>query len=222
MIPKIFYKCERCTQRRIAVHFCAIKRVSLIPTPTQIHRQICYNHKMKNIQSIISNLRRSSLKRLNSNAIINKLLLTLPKDLQKSILFGTLKGDTLFIATANKGVCAEINNFRAIDLLNAINFMCESAESIVDSGESRANPTNLSDDLALLRKIKKIKAYIPQNILEILDKKSAQKGDEFIIERYKERAVGTFHISENSPFKEIFSAIKDAIKRNADESKRAN
>lgn len=178
---------------------------------------------MKNIQSIISNLRQHSLKRLNSNAIINKLLLTLPKDLQKSILFGTLKGDTLFIATANKGVCAEINNFRANDLLNAINFMCESAESIVDSGESRANlNANQSDDLAILRKIKKIKAYIPQNILEILDKKSAQKGDEFIIEHYKERAVGTFHISENSPFKEIFSAIKDAIKRNADESKRAN
>lgn len=182
---------------------------------------------MKNIQNIISNLRQHSLKRLNSNAIINKLLLTLPKDLQKSILFGTLKGDTLFIATANKGVCAEINNFRANDLLNAINFMCESAESIVDSGESRANlnanqSTNLSDDLAILRKIKKIKAYIPQNILEILDKKSAQKGDEFIIERYKERAVGTFHISENSPFKDIFGAIKDAIKRNADESKRAN
>lgn len=184
---------------------------------------------MKNIQSIISNLRRSSLKRLNSNAIINKLLLTLPKDLRKSILFGTIKGDTLFIATANnKGVCAEINNFRANDLLNAINFMCESAESIVDSSESRAdsresiaNPTNLSDDLAILRKIKKIKAYIPKTILEN-DKKSAQKGEEFIIECYKERALGTFHISENSPFKEIFSAIKDAIKRNADESKRAN
>lgn len=177
---------------------------------------------MKNIQSIISNLRRSSLKRLNSNAIINKLLLTLPKDLQKSILFGTIKGDTLFIATANKGVCAEINNFRSNDLLNAINFMCESAESIVDSGESMANlNANLSDDLVILRKIKKIKAYIPKAILEN-DKKSAQKGDEFIIEHYKERAVGTFHISENSPFKEIFGAIKDAIKRNADESKRAN
>ncbi len=181
---------------------------------------------MKNIQSIISNLRRSSLKRLNSNAIINKLLLTLPKDLRKSILFGTIKGDTLFIATANKGVCAEINNFRANDLLNAINFMCESAESIIDSGESRANlnanPTNLSDDLASLRKIKKIKAYIPQNILEILQSKSQQQANIIITEHYKERALGTFHISENSPFKEIFSAIKDAIKRNADESKRAN
>lgn len=181
---------------------------------------------MKNIQSIISNLRRSSLKRLNSNAIINKLLLTLPKDLRKSILFGTIKGDTLFIATANKGVCAEINNFRANDLLNAINFMCESAESIIDSGESRANlnanPTNLSDDLVILRKIKKIKAYIPQNILEISQSKSQQQANIIITEHYKERALGTFHISENSPFKEIFSAIKDAIKRNADESKRAN
>ena len=65
------------------------------------------------------------------------MLLTLPKDLRKSILFGTIKGDTLFIATTNKGVCAEINNFRANDLLNAINFMCESAESIIDLGESR-------------------------------------------------------------------------------------
>ena len=161
------------------------------------------------------------------------MLLTLPKDLRKSILFGTIKGDTLFIATANKGVCAEINNFRSNDLLNAINFMCESAESIIDLGESRtdsresranlsANPTNLSDDLAILRKIKKIKAYIPKNILEISQSKSQQQANIIITEHYKERALGTFHISENSPFKEIFSAIKDAIKRNADESKRAN
>ena len=154
------------------------------------------------------------------------MLLTLPKDLRKSILFGTIKGDTLFIATANKGVCAEINNFRANDLLNAINFMCESAESIIDLGESRANlnanPTNLSDDLVILRKIKKIKAYIPQNILEISQSKSQQQANIIITEHYKERALGTFHINENSPFKEIFSAIKDAIKRNADESKRAN
>ncbi len=181
---------------------------------------------MKNIQSIISNLRRDSLKKLNSNAIINKLLLTLPKDLQKSILFGTLKGDTLLIATANKGVCTEINNFRAPNLLNAINLMCESAESIAYSGESRANlnanHTNLSDDLEILRKIKKIKAYIPQNILEILQSKSQQQANIIITEHYKERALGTFHINENSPFKEIFSAIKSAIRHNIDESKRAN
>ena len=203
---------------------------------------------MKNIQSIISNLRRSSLKRLNSNAIINKLLLTLPKDLRKSILFGTIKGDTLFIATANKGVCAEINNFRANDLLNAINFIIDSSLR-GDSHESPKQSTNQNldchdfatqnlakqgkaevslvmtereQDLAILRKIKKIKAYIPKNILEISQSKSQQQANIIITEHYKERALGTFHISENSPFKEIFSAIKDAIKRNADESKRAN
>ena len=193
---------------------------------------------MKNIQSIISNLRRSSLKRLNSNAIINKLLLTLPKDLRKSILFGTIKGDTLFIATANKGVCAEINNFRANDLLNAINFIIDSSLR-GDSHESPKQSTNqnldchdsalpnlamteIKQDLASLHKIKKIKAYIPQNILEISQSKSQQQANIIITEHYKERALGTFHINENSPFKEIFSAIKDAIKRNADESKRAN
>ena len=181
---------------------------------------------MKNIQSIISNLRRGSLKKLNSNAIINKLLLTLPKDLRKHILFGTLKGGTLLIAVANKGVCAEINHFKANDLLNAIDLM----QNAFDSSESSANfgvdssdfNANLKDDLAILRQIKKIRAYIPKNILEILQNKSLKNDDKIIIQCYKERAKGEFIISENCPFSEIFSKIKSAIKKNIDESKRAN
>ena len=158
------------------------------------------------------------------------MLLTLPKDLQKSILFGTIKGDTLFIATANKGVCAEINNFRANDLLNAINFIIDSLlreseaneaihESKIDCHDfalQNLAMTEREQNLATLRKIKKIKAYIPQNILEILQAKSQQKATTIITEHYKERALGAFKINENSPFKEIFSAIKDAIKRNAE------
>ena len=180
---------------------------------------------MKNIQSIISNLRRGSLKKLNSNAIINKLLLTLPKDLRKHILFGTLKGGTLLIAVANKGVCSEINHFKANDLLNAIDLMCMSldfGESSVNGVDSRDFNANLKDDLAILRQIKKIRAYIPKNILEILQNKSLKNDDKIIIQCYKERAKGEFIISENCPFSEIFSKIKSAIKKNIDESKRAN
>ena len=191
---------------------------------------------MKNIQSIISNLRRGSLKKLNSNAIINKLLLTLPKDLQKHILFGSLKGDTLLIAVANKGVCAEINHFKAQDLLNAIDLMQNafgesSKDSRLDSAKSSANQSlnqsanfnaNLKDDLAILRQIKHIRAYVPKNILEILQNKSLKNDDKIIIQCYKERAKGEFTISKNSPFSEIFSKIKSAIKKNIDESKRAN
>ena len=188
---------------------------------------------MKNIQSVISNLRHTSLKKLNSNAIINKLLLTLPKDLQKHILFGALKADTLFVAVANKGVCAEINHFKANDLLNAIDLMCMSldlGESSKDSRESSANfgvdlsdfNANLKDDLAILRQIKQIRAYVPKNILEILQEKSLKNDDKIIIQCYKERAKGEFNISKNCPFSEIFSKIKSAIKKNNDESKRAN
>lgn len=182
---------------------------------------------MKNIQSIISNLRRDSLKRLNSNAIINKLLLTLPKDLQKSILFGTLKGDTLFIATTNKSICTEINNFRVPDLLNAINFILDS--SLLANKATEAIHESKMDyliiereqNLEILRKIKKIKAYIPRNRLKQEEQnKYKRKADIIIIEHYKERATGKFHISKNSPLKEIFGAIKDAIKRNNNEAKR--
>ena len=188
---------------------------------------------MKNIQSVISNLRRGSLKKLNSNAIINKLLLTLPKDLQKHILFGALKADTLLIAVANKGVCAEINHFKANDLLNAIDLMRNAfdlGESSKDSRESSANfgidssdfNANLKDDLVILRQIKQIRAYVPKNILEILQEKSLKNDDKIIIQCYKERAKGEFIISKNSPFSDIFSKIKSAIKKNIDESKRAN
>lgn len=173
---------------------------------------------MKNIQSIISNLRRTSLKKLNSNAIINKLLLTLSKDLRKHILFATLKAETLLIAVANKGVCAEINHFKAQDLLNAIDLM----QNAFDSGESSESlDANLNADLAILRKIKKIKAYIPKNILEISQKKSLNNDDKIFVECYKERAKGKFIISENCPFSDIFSKIKSAIKQN-NESKRTN
>ena len=192
---------------------------------------------MKNIQSVISNLRRGSLKKLNSNAIINKLLLTLPKDLRKHILFGSLKGDTLLIAVANKGVCAEINHFKAQDLLNAIDLMQNafdlgesSKDSCLNSAESSANfgidssdfNANLKDDLEILRQIKQIRAYVPKNILEILQNKSLKNDDKIIIQYYKERAKGEFNISKNCQFSEIFSKIKSAIKKNNDESKRAD
>lgn len=180
---------------------------------------------MKNIQSIISNLRRTSLKKLNSNAIINKLLLTLSKDLRKHILFATLKAETLLIAVANKGVCAEINHFKAQDLLNAIDLMCMSLDSCessanfgVDSSDFNAN---LKDDLEILRQIKQIRAYVPKNILEISQKKSLKNDDKIFVECYKERAKGKFIISENCPFSDIFSKIKSAIKQN-NESKRQN
>ncbi|MGX3012123.1 hypothetical protein ACWIUD_11335 [Helicobacter sp. 23-1044] len=166
---------------------------------------------MKNIQSVISNLRHTSLKKLNSNAIINKLLLTLPKSVRDGVLFATLKGETLFIATRHISLCAEINNFRANDLLNAINSLLDSA--------NLAQNSDLSQNLALLSKIKKIKAYTPKNILDYTQNKS----EKFEVIHYKERARGDFSVNENSPLKDIFTNIKNSIKKNlADESKRAN
>lgn len=75
---------------------------------------------------------------------------------------------------------------------------------------------NLAEDLETLRRIKKVKAYVPKNILEHKDSVECVK-----VAYFKERAKGDFTIDEDSPFREIFEAIKIAIKRNlANELKR--
>lgn len=161
---------------------------------------------MKNITHIISRLRQNQLKRLSTLDIINKLILTLPKAVREGIIFTTLKGETLFIATRHISLCAEINNFRANDLLSAIKSMLDCA------------PKNsaLSQNLAPLKAIKHIKAYTPKDILQNDDEK-------IVVRYYKERATGDFEVDENSPFKEIFENIKLAIKRNLEnELKRKN
>lgn len=168
---------------------------------------------MKNIQSIISNLKHTSLKKLNTTDIINKLILTFPKALQEKIVFGTLKGDTLLLATTHISVSAEINKFRTDDILNTINLICESFES-----QHLCDCNDLDEQLAILRKIKKVKAYVPKKILE--NRHMIKESDIIIIECYKERALGTFSVNENSKFKDIFNTIKSAILRNNDEIKR--
>lgn len=161
---------------------------------------------MKKVTHIISHLQQNQLKHLSTLDIINKLILTLPKAVREGIIFTTLKGETLFIATRHISLCAEINHFRSNDLLSAI-------QSMQDCAPNSAH----SQNLAILAQIKHIKAYTPKHILEHL-------GDEKIVIRYyKERAVGDFEVDENSPFKEIFKNIKSAIKRNLEnELKRAN
>lgn len=162
---------------------------------------------MKKVTHIISHLQQNQLKHLSTLDIINKLILTLPKAVREGIIFATLKGETLFIATRHISLCAEINHFRSNDLLLAI-------QSLLDSAPKNSA---ISQNLAILAKIKHIKAYTPKHILEHL-------GDEKIVIRYyKERATGSFEVDENSPFKEIFKNIKSAIKRNLEnELKRAN
>lgn len=77
---------------------------------------------------------------------------------------------------------------------------------------------NLANDLETLRRIKKVKAYVPKNILEHKDSVERVK-----VAYFKERAKGDFAIDEDSPFREIFEAIKTAIKQNlANELKRQN
>lgn len=162
---------------------------------------------MKNITHIISRLQQNQLKHLSTLDIINKLILTLPKAVREGIIFATLKGETLFIATRHISLCAEINNFRANDLLSTIKTMLDCA------------PKNspLSQNLAPLKAIKQIKAYTPRDILQNLD------DEKIVVRYYKERATGDFEIDENSPFKEIFENIKLAIKRNIEnELKRKN
>lgn len=162
---------------------------------------------MKNITHIISRLQQNQLKRLSTLDIINKLILTLPKAVREGIIFTTLKGETLFIATRHISLCAEINNFRANDLLGTIKSMLDCA------------PQNsaLSQNLAPLKAIKHIKAYTPKDILQNAD------DEKIVVRYYKERATGDFEVDENSPFKEIFENIKLAIKRNLEnELKRKN
>lgn len=162
---------------------------------------------MKNIQSIISNLTQNRFKKLSTINIINKLILTLPKALRKNILFVSIKNDTLLIATKHIGTCVEINNFRSNDILNAINLILDSAKN----GTLHCDCANLASDLETLKTIKKVKAYVPKNLLE--HKESTQN---ISVIYYKERAKGDFIISEDSAFRDIFEAIKIAIKKNLD------
>lgn len=136
----------------------------------------------------------------------------MPKPLRENILFASIKNDTLLIATKHIAISAEINNFRTYDILNAIKLMLDSTHLISQ------NPLNenLAKDLETLRRIKKVKAYVPKNILEHKDSTESVK-----VMYFKERAKGDFTIDEDSPFREIFEAIKVAIKQNlANELKR--
>ena len=148
--------------------------------------------------------------------------------MREGIIFAKIKGETLFIATRHISFCAEINHFRANDLLCAIESILDSAESIPDSAESTRDSTEslpdsapkntaLSQNLDILRQIKRIRAYTPTHILNHLE------DEKVVVIYYKETATGDFQVDENSPFKEIFEDIKSAIKRNlANELKRKN
>lgn len=134
--------------------------------------------------------------------------------MREGIIFAKIKGETLFIATRHISFCAEINHFRANDLLCAIESILDSAESLPDSAPKN---TALSQNLDILRQIKRIRAYTPTHILNHLE------DEKVVVIYYKETATGDFQVDENSPFKEIFEDIKSAIKRNlANELKRKN
>ena len=162
--------------------------------------------------------------------------------MREGIIFAKIKGETLFIATRHISFCAEINHFRANDLLCAIESILDSAKSLPDSAKSLPDSakstrdsaeslpdsaksipdsapknTALSQNLDILRQIKRIRAYTPTHILNHLE------DEKVVVIYYKETATGDFQVDENSPFKEIFEDIKSAIKRNlANELKRKN
>ena len=141
--------------------------------------------------------------------------------MREGIIFAKIKGETLFIATRHISFCAEINHFRANDLLCAIESILDSAKSLPDSAKSTRDSapknTALSQNLDILRQIKRIRAYTPTHILNHLE------DEKVVVIYYKETATGDFQVDENSPFKEIFEDIKSAIKRNlANELKRKN
>ncbi len=161
---------------------------------------------MKNIQSIISNLsKQNSFKRLNTLGIINKLILTLPYNLRKSVLFSSLKGNTLLIAFNHPSSASEFNNYK-------VKIFLQSLEQIKIS-------YNNPQDLAEIMPIKHAKGYIPRNILNTFDiVSSIQKDEKIIIECYKEHSSGNFSISSDNPFYDIFSKIQNTIKYNNESS----
>lgn len=152
---------------------------------------------MKNIQSIISNLAiRRNFKHLNTINIIDKLILTLPHNLRKSILFHKLKNDTLLLAMNHPSSVSEFNNFKAKDIMLALEMLKEQNE--IDINE--------------IKNIKQVRAYLPKNILN--NYKKDFKDDVIVIETYEERSSGEFYVDINNAFKEQFEAIKRAIKNN--------
>lgn len=152
---------------------------------------------MKNIQSIISNLTiRRNFKHLNTLNIIDKLILTLPHNLRKSILSYKLKNDTLLIAMNHPSIVSEFNNFKSRDMLFALDMLKEQDEI----------------DVSEIKNIKQIRAYLPKNILN--NYKKDFKDDVIVIETYEERSSGEFYVDPNNAFKEQFDAIKRAIKNN--------
>lgn len=144
---------------------------------------------MKNIHNIISNLnRQKNFAKLNSAIIINKLIIALPYNLRKSIIFGHIKNGVLFLATSHSTTSSEINKYKKDLILNLI----AQLQSIVDD--------------EAFKTIYDIKAYIPKHIIN--QRKDMESS---IVCIYKERANGEFEVVENK-FSKYFNAIKKTIK----------
>ncbi|RDU62907.1 hypothetical protein [Helicobacter sp. MIT 14-3879] len=162
---------------------------------------------MKNIQTIISNLaKKNNFKRLNSLNIINKLILTLPHNLRKSILFPVIKKDILLIAMNHPASASEFNNFKAKDILILLDMLKEEQNNIA---------------LDEIKNIKQIKAYVPKDILNRFSivRKEIPKDDVIVIETYEERSNGEFYIDCNNVFKQQFEDIRLIIKNNNETSR---
>lgn len=163
---------------------------------------------MKSFQSILFNLsKKKCFKHLKTINIINKLILTLPCSLRKSVIFTSIKNDTLFIAMNHPAYTSEFNNFKANILLSIIEQLKENYQN--------------KDELDEIKNIKKIKAYVPKDVLNNFVIHSKNDEIDFtikIIPIYKERSSGEFIVESSNPFKKEFENIKKIIK-NANSSR---
>lgn len=153
---------------------------------------------MKKFHQIISNLRtQNRFRKLNENLIIDKLLLSLPQQMRKNIVFSLIKNNVLLIAMRHPAFSSEFNNFYAQILTNII----KEAQNVAG--------------YEILRQIEFIKAYMPTNILNEI-KESVEKEHKIWV--YKERSNGEWKVDCDNIFKAQFDEIKAIIKKNLNES----
>ena len=180
---------------------------------------------MNNFQYIISSiLNQGNFKKIQTIAIINKIIATLPYNLKKSFMHSSIKGKTLLLTFNHPTSVSEFNNYKKNIVLNTI--------------EQLKILKKDSADFEILKDIKDIKAYLPKNILNRFDTlntdyEALDSSNNYLfefntsnidieyktIEYYKERANGDFIIDENSPYAKEFLSIKNAIKKNNESPK---
>lgn len=159
---------------------------------------------MKNIQFIISNIsKQNKFKRLNTLKFVNQLIATLPYNLRKSVLYSSIKGDTLLIALNHPTSVSEFNNYKQkimLDVLEKLKILYKDSQEFDE-----------------INKIKKIKTYLPRSVLnsfDVIGVNNVNESENVVIEYYKERSSGDFSILKDSPFYSHFKNIRLAIKNN--------